>query len=168
MKSVRATHYESVAPLVTPEMSRKVREMDLIDRGKMRPPALVTDVELAGADPRGRLVDVSSYNSLLCLYRLNGIPHSISIWDVQGFNEVAVPVIADGPKQELIAIGESMEDLQAGGLTVVICTRDRPARLRRALQSLTCQTDNEFDVLVVENAPSEASAVDVIRESGIP
>src|SRR5215207_9626934 len=141
--------------------------MELIARGEMRPPGLVIDVELAGADPSGRVVDVSSYNSLWCLYRLNGIPHSISIWDVQESNEVTVPVTGDGLNQESVSLTESMERLPSAGLTVVICTRDRPAPFRRTLESLKCQTDTDFDVLVVENAPSQPTAMDTVRDSGI-
>ena len=38
--------------------------------------------------------------------------------------------------------------------TVVICTRDRPAGLRRTLESLTAQDYPAFRVLVVDNAPT--------------
>ena len=142
--------------------------MDLIARGEMLAPARVIDVELVGANPCGRSVDVSDYNSLWCLYRMNGIPQTISIWDVQRVDVATVPVASQGLEQESVAPAGPVDPrIHSGGLTVVICTRDRPAPLKRTLESLRRQTDTDFDVLVVENAPSQASALDALRDSGL-
>ena len=131
-------------------------------------PTLVMDIEMADADSRGRSVNVSGYNSLWCLYRMNGIPQMISMWDVRRDDVAMVPVGAPGRRQESPAAARSVDPrIHAGGLTVVICTRDRPAALRRTLESLGRQSDTDFDVLVVENAPSQPSARDVVRDSGL-
>jgi glycosyltransferase involved in cell wall biosynthesis len=41
-------------------------------------------------------------------------------------------------------------------VTVVVCTRGRPQLLEECLRALTAQSHPEFDVLVVDNAPSNA------------
>jgi len=142
--------------------------MDLIARRDMLAPTRVMDVELAGADPRGLSVDVSEHNSLWCLYRMNGVPQSISIWDVHHSDVATVPVSSSAPEQDSVHPAGSVDHrIRTGGLTVVICTRDRPGPLKRTLESLRRQTDSDFEVLVVENAPSQASALDAVRDSGL-
>jgi len=42
---------------------------------------------------------------------------------------------------------------QAPELTVVVCTRERPAALTRCLESLTVQAYPRFSILIVDNAP---------------
>jgi GT2 family glycosyltransferase len=44
----------------------------------------------------------------------------------------------------------------AADLTVAICTRNRPGLLRRALQSVSAQTEPPAEILVVDNAPADA------------
>jgi glycosyltransferase involved in cell wall biosynthesis len=47
-------------------------------------------------------------------------------------------------------------------MTVVICTRNRPRDLERALASLAQQSYDRFRVLVVDNAPSDEGTRDVV------
>ena len=49
-------------------------------------------------------------------------------------------------------------------ITVVVCTRNRSADLRRALHSLDHQSYQRFEVLVVDNAPSDQATADLVRE----
>ncbi len=49
-------------------------------------------------------------------------------------------------------------------LTIAICTRNRPQVLARAMDALASQVSGDVDLLVVENAPSEAGATAPIRE----
>jgi glycosyltransferase involved in cell wall biosynthesis len=49
-------------------------------------------------------------------------------------------------------------------ITVVICTRNRPVDLRRALQSLKHQSYQRFEVLVVDNAPTDRATADLVRD----
>jgi glycosyltransferase involved in cell wall biosynthesis len=51
--------------------------------------------------------------------------------------------------------------------TVVICTRDRPATLDRCLELLARQEAPPFDVLVVDNAPSDEAALRVATHHGV-
>jgi GT2 family glycosyltransferase len=50
--------------------------------------------------------------------------------------------------------------------TVVVCTRDRPADLARALASLRAACPSDVGVLVVDNAPSDDRARHVAAEHG--
>ncbi|WP_018350455.1 glycosyltransferase [Longispora albida] len=51
-------------------------------------------------------------------------------------------------------------------MCVVVCTRDRPAELRRALDSLLAQEYPEFRILVVDNAPQTQATAELVRELG--
>lgn len=48
-------------------------------------------------------------------------------------------------------------------LSVAICTRDRPEELRRALASLAAQSEAPDEILVVENAPRDATVRGMIE-----
>jgi len=51
----------------------------------------------------------------------------------------------------------SLASSQAPRVSVVVCTRDRPELLRSCLAALLKQTRSDFEVLVVDNAPSDGS-----------
>jgi len=53
----------------------------------------------------------------------------------------------------------------AARTTAVVCTHDRPEGLRRVLRSLLGQQFPDFEVLVVDNAPSDARARQVVDEA---
>jgi glycosyltransferase involved in cell wall biosynthesis len=50
-------------------------------------------------------------------------------------------------------------------LTVAICTRDRPEGLARLLASLDLQSDSDFSIVVVDNAPRQPDAVPQVLEA---
>jgi glycosyltransferase involved in cell wall biosynthesis len=54
------------------------------------------------------------------------------------------------------------------GITVVICTRDRPEGLHVVLESLRRQTDSGFQVLVVDNGSSSPETAAVTTELALP
>lgn len=56
----------------------------------------------------------------------------------------------------------------AGGLSVVLCTRDRAAQLRVALSSVLRAAGPEVDVVVVDNAPRTAETKEVVDELADP
>ncbi len=51
--------------------------------------------------------------------------------------------------------------------TVVIATRDRPAELERCLDALAHTRYPHYEVLVVDNAPSDARTCDIARRRGV-
>lgn len=140
--------------------------MHLIDRQLMRAPGRVIQVELTATTRQQRLVDVSAERTLWCLYRLSGVPHSIAIWDVSDDDSIEVP---DPPGVSLPPASAPAESAERprDRLSVVICTRDRPAGLARTLQSLEHQTDRDFDVLVVDNAPTTHPVAGVVGDSDL-
>lgn len=50
-------------------------------------------------------------------------------------------------------------------ITVVICTRERPGALARALDSLLAQNYPDFRILVVDNAPATEATAEVVRSA---
>jgi GT2 family glycosyltransferase len=52
---------------------------------------------------------------------------------------------------------------QAPAITAVVCTREHPEQLRRALESLVAQEYPDFRVLVVDNAPKTDATARVVR-----
>jgi glycosyltransferase involved in cell wall biosynthesis len=146
--------------------------MRRIDRKGLQAPARVLDLELTpvvGAD--AEIIEAERYNTMCCLSRLHGVPHEVSFWDVAEDARISLPELrdqlrtgstaSDWPGQEPVRPGSA--EL---GITVVICTRDRPAGLRAALRSLRRQTDPSFAVLVVDNG-SDSSAATVVDELGL-
>jgi glycosyltransferase involved in cell wall biosynthesis len=145
-----------------------------IDRKSLRAPARVLDLELL---PVNRLdespLTVENYEALWCLSRIDGIPQEISFWDVAEDVSVSIQVLRDRLDTERIVDNRgSMRSLPptAASLdaTVVICTRDRPAGLRATLASLECQTDGDFQVLVVDNSSSRSASATVVERLNLP
>lgn len=118
-------------------------------------------------------------------------PERIPLVDAEGFERarflirdghrvrglVTVPVVQD-PEGFMIdtgALRSAIDGLPAapqdpapesvsGTITVVIPTRDRPDHLRIALGSVLACADDDFDVVVVDNASTGTGTVDVVRE----
>ncbi|HEY9260186.1 glycosyltransferase family A protein, partial [Chitinophaga sp.] len=61
--------------------------------------------------------------------------------------------------------GSSLQIVNIGGsLSVVICTRNRPQSLAICLQSLLSCTDQDFELLVIDNAPDDDATLEVTRK----
>ncbi len=52
----------------------------------------------------------------------------------------------------------------AADLTVAICTRNRPRLLRRALQSVSAQTEPPGEILVVDNGPADTVTRTLVQD----
>jgi glycosyltransferase involved in cell wall biosynthesis len=52
---------------------------------------------------------------------------------------------------------------RAGGLSVVICTRNRPKDLERCVHGLLNSADTDFELIVVDNAPDDDRTEQVVR-----
>jgi len=50
------------------------------------------------------------------------------------------------------------------GITAAVCTRDRPEQLARALESLRAQRPALAEILVIDNAPADASTATIVAE----
>jgi hypothetical protein len=136
----------------------------LIDRKDLRAPARVIDIELAQTRPDDQAaISVEHYHSVWCLSRFDGIPREISCWDVTGDRSLSTGELRGRLGAAKPACGQPDPGRAAGtpgpdspGLTVVICTRDRPAGLRATLASLQRQTDQDFGILIVDNGSAPA------------
>jgi glycosyltransferase involved in cell wall biosynthesis len=143
--------------------------MHRIDRNGLRAPALVIDIELTRLDGGAETkVPVGRYNAVWCLTRVRGIPTRISYWDVADESTVRLGDICarsgDTENADAIIPGLRRESSAGPAITVVVCTRDRPIGLHRALTSLRDQSDTDFGVLVIDNAPSSKAAAAIVDE----
>jgi len=78
----------------------------------------------------------------------------------------ALPIDGITPAAEPAFLARRREVLaDAPHITVVICTRERPDALARALDSLLAQVYPDFRVLVVDNAPVTGATAEVVREA---
>lgn len=71
----------------------------------------------------------------------------------------------DMPRHSTYLAGRARALEVAPSITVVICTRNRPASLRRALDSLRRQDYPRFKVMVVDSAPADESTSTVARSA---
>jgi glycosyltransferase involved in cell wall biosynthesis len=140
--------------------------MKRISQELLRAPAKVVDLGMEHTRAQG--TSVEGYRSLWCLSRTQGAPSEISFWDVNDDVTVNLDDLRKSSNgQEQSVIGEAAQ--QASGaskviLTVVICTRNRPSQLQRALESLRTQSDFNFRTLIVDNAPTSSSTAEVVEQ----
>jgi glycosyltransferase involved in cell wall biosynthesis len=145
-----------------------------IDRTGLRAPARVLDLELAPiGQPDEGIISVGRYQTIWCLSRAGGIPREISFWDVADDETLCLQWLRDQLHADRSGDSQPSQGpppQQPGGpvVTVVICTRDRPAGLRATLASLRRQTDTGFCVLVVDNGSVSTDSATVVAESGLP
>jgi glycosyltransferase involved in cell wall biosynthesis len=140
-----------------------------ISREQIKAPARIVDIELTSLGaPRTFDIAVTEYRTVWCLARVNGVPVEISFWDVEKDSTVRLDELHDGHFPiEGSTDGDLARGISRTELTVVICTRDRPEQLRRALVSLTNQSDLDFEVLIIDNAPSSNATAVVAEEMNL-
>ena len=142
-----------------------------IDRKDLRAPARVLDLELTAADAAGEeFAVVKQYNTVWCLSRIDGVAQEISFWDVTSDETISIPALRDQLRRaggERIVLKPSPPGTTNPEMTVVICTRDRPAGLHATLLGLQRQTDSTFQVVVVDNAPSSSESADLVKRLGL-
>lgn len=66
--------------------------------------------------------------------------------------------------ERLFSREESSARNETAPLSVVICTRNRPAAIRICLDSLRKSTDRDFELIVVDNAPDDDSTRRIISD----
>lgn len=148
--------------------------MRRIDRKDLQAPARVLDLDLsAGGDAHEAIIPVGHYNSVWCLSRIDSIPQEISFWDVSGDRALSIRELCDHlhpsmSRNKHVIQGKSDREIVGPDLTVVICTRNRPAGLRAALASLQDQSDSKFRTVVVDNGSSSQESAEVVDEVGLP
>ncbi|WP_051574815.1 glycosyltransferase family 2 protein [Mycobacterium sp. URHB0044] len=138
-----------------------------------RKPALVTDFDTSQSVDHfvGRLDGLDQYTYVWILARRGGRPIGIveacaderEVRDqlnrfVLGLSETS----PDGAVHRTGTRADGVVD--PGNVTVVICTRERPDDLARAIESLKAQSQSGFRVLVVDNAPTSDVTATVVAE----
>lgn len=151
-----------------------------------------TDVELAGPLPVELHPPNASYTSLRVLVRLHGVPLGVVEQPVHG--ALNVTRLLAGVDGELLAgvnahlgadgllrvasVGAIAADtglpeptqacpsqiLPDQAVTVVVCTRDRPAALRACLARLRRLRYPKLEIIIVDNAPSDDAARDIFAD----
>jgi cellulose synthase/poly-beta-1,6-N-acetylglucosamine synthase-like glycosyltransferase len=140
-----------------------------MDDAGLSAPAAVVDLDL-GAQRHSEEVDaldVSRFQTLWCLARRDDVPLGVTFWDVAADTTVLRSDLRDRVGRTPVVAMPTV-DLPPPApvtLTIAICTRDRPADLARALASLHHQSDPDFSVVVVDNAPRDEATQDVVRAS---
>ncbi|WP_414719762.1 glycosyltransferase [Streptomyces sp.] len=100
---------------------------------------------------------------IFALVRLRGRPVGTVVGRV-GAGDDPAAVLARQAADE-IAVPDPPERPPAGEpprATVVVATRERPARLARALDSLLAQDHPDFEIVVVDNAPATAATRELV------
>jgi glycosyltransferase involved in cell wall biosynthesis len=139
----------------TAEDGRRVRQAWLLVRLFTEPiGTLLVDVPEEGLHPHGLAAAIDAELGPALRPRLG--EHGLDALPVDGFTPAAEPAFL-ARRREVLA--------DAPPITVVICTRERPGALARALDSLLAQAYPDFRVLVVDNAPATDATAEVVRSA---
>jgi GT2 family glycosyltransferase len=125
-------------------------------------PYAVGEIELAAIDPEVRLVAPGTldYASVLVLVRANGDPVDlVRVPLTEGHATIDRPPIAEA---------SSLPAGRTPQVSVIVPTIGRGAQLRRALESLTRLDYACFEVIVVDNRPSDPQTREVVEELDCP
>ena len=137
-----------------------------IQRGQLRAPAWVIDIDVARAYG-DQAVDTTRFAAAWCLVRRNGLPVATRFLDIHADSSIALADLRDRfAALSLPPPVETFDGLDAS-LTVVICTRDRPEGLLQTLAGLARQSDSGFEVLVVDNSHDGAVARTLVGFKGL-
>lgn len=137
--------------------------MKPITVAELAAPAVVLRIDLTEPDGNGRTtVDLEGFRSAWCLLVDHDVPKRIALWDVQhdSVAKLSAFTAADAPSGAEPAVPARPD----GSLAVAICTRRNVTGLRVTLQSLADQTDTDFRVVVVDNAPQDSEVPRVVSD----
>jgi glycosyltransferase involved in cell wall biosynthesis len=137
-----------------------------IERGELRAPAWVIDIDIARVYG-DEAVDIARFATAWCLVRQNGIPVATRFLDIEADTSIALANLRDHFAALSFPQPVEPSDVLDASLTVVICTRDRPESLLRTLASLAGQSDSGFEVVIVDNSPDGAVARTLVGFEGL-
>lgn len=165
-RSLQAPGVPSVmrpARVVTVDLASPLRDLPDPDSGGpddavvlvtlcARPVGMVTVPPTGTADALAARIDAE----LGKLARAEASRHSLAVGALteDGWSHERCPVAV---RRQSLAV-------EGPGITVVVCTRNRPAQLRRCLDSLTGLDYRNVQVLVVDNAPADDATEKLCRD----
>ncbi|CAM5533091.1 glycosyltransferase [Streptomyces atroolivaceus] len=139
----------------------------------------VAELELDAADgtgarvwpaPGGPPLDTAARDGagrrIFALVRLRGRPVGTVVGRVRAGDDPA-SVLAKQAADEIV-VPEAPERPPTGEVpraTVVVATRERPAQLARALDSLLAQDHPDFEIVVVDNAPATGATRELVTSA---
>lgn len=131
-------------------------------------PYRIVDIDVAEDLPHLRCRDDETGAPLAgawCLVRSNGQPVKILEVPFDGHDispdRLADLVASDPGERPRPPLGLS-QGAQLPEVSVIIATRDRPESLARCLESLFGQTFADFEIVVVDNAPSDSATAELV------
>lgn len=133
-----------------------------VERGDLCAPAWVVDVDLASPYGGDAVVDVDRYATAWCLVRADNVAVGARFLDIRNESTIRMADLRDLFADSDIPRNTQPPAQSGESLTVVIPT-NRITTLPRTLASLASQTDDDFDVLIVDNS-ADASIVNSLTD----
>jgi glycosyltransferase involved in cell wall biosynthesis len=124
--------------------------LDIV-RGQLRAPARVIDIDVARSYGDDTL-DVTGYRTAWCLVRDGGAPVAARFLDIEADSSLSMSALRDRVVASGLPTAVEPSDGFVGTMTVLIPT-NRRERVPTVLASLATQSDNDFEVIVIDNSP---------------
>ena len=137
-----------------------------IERGELRAPALVIDIDIARAYG-DEAVDIARFATAWCLVRQNGFPVATRFLNLEADSSITLANLRDRFAALSLRQPVGPSDVLDASLTVVICTRDRRDGLLKTLASLAGQSEPGFEVVIVDNSRDGAVARTLVGFKGL-
>jgi GT2 family glycosyltransferase len=147
------------------ELTEPIIDIDL--------PAPVDGVPYTGVYLLVRLQRVPVSYTFIASNRLDSASVIADLWDEVGpevnrrRSRAGLPMLdglpADGIPVEAVLDGDELTEFPT--VTVAVCTRDRPESVITTLRSIAALNYPNYDILVVDNAPSSDATMIAVREN---
>lgn len=123
-----------------------------IDRGDLRAPACVLDLDLADKKSDA-IIDVTRFATAWCLIRHGDSVVDATFLDVSSESAISAGLLRTffSEARAPVPVAVDTEPVSPESLTVVIPT-NRGGSIPNVLKSLAAQSDQSFDVLIVDNS----------------
>ena len=135
-------------------------------------PIRVADLEIAGGIPH--LHRCHGYGGVYLLLRRNGYPLGSLTLPVSEDTVHAGAIqaamhrrLSPQNKRALLLDNLVVVSHHTPGISVVVCTRDRPRSLERCLKSLACLEYPDYEVIVVDNASISEATRQLAHTAGV-
>jgi glycosyltransferase involved in cell wall biosynthesis len=135
-------------------------------------PIRVADLEIAGGIPH--LHQCHGYGGVYLLLRRNGYPLGSLTLPVSEDTVHAGAIqaamhrrLSPQNKRALLIDNLAVVSHHTPGISVVVCTRDRPRSLERCLKSLACLEYPDYEVIVVDNASISEATRQLAHTAGV-